>query len=196
MKENLNINMNTYCAEINIPIQPLLNFDVYDPWRARRTMAGYANLEYISLERLNPELVDYLSKRNLQVSQVDILYCEPGQSHAIHVDQPYVENFIEGDYVRINWIYGGSDSKMIWYRLKDPANKPPSNRMIYNKDHVEEIYSQTVLGTQIVQIGVPHTVMAGSERRYAVCCHIVSRNISPSRVTMARALEIFQDIIV
>lgn len=188
--------MNNYCAEINIPIQPLLNFDVYDPWRARRTNAAYANLEYITLRHLNPALVDYLSKRNLQVSQVDILYCEPGQSHPIHVDQPYVENFVEDDYVRINWIYGGSDSKMIWYRLKDPANKPPSDRMVYDKDHVEEVYSQTVLGTQIIQIGVPHTVTAGSERRYAVCCHIVYKDRPSSRVTMAEALGILQDIAV
>jgi hypothetical protein len=196
MKENLNINMNTYCAEINIPIQPLVEFDVYDPNRIRRTQPCYPNLEYISSDMLNPELVDYLSNRNLEVSQVDIFYCEPGHAHPIHVDQPYVKNFIEDDYVRINWIYGGSDSEMIWYRLKDPANKPPADRMFYNKDHMEKIYSQNIQGTQIVQIGVPHTVKAGSERRYAICCHIVYKNCPSSRVTMSEALAVFQDIIV
>ena len=184
-----------YCAEINIPIQPLVEFNVYDPNRTRRTQPLYTNLEYISLDMLNPELVDYLSKRNLQVSQVDIFYCEPGQSHPIHVDQPYVKNFIEDDYVRINWIYGGSDSEMIWYKLIDPANKPPADRMVYNENHVEKVYSKNILGTQIVQIGVPHTVKAGSERRYAICCHIVYKNSPSTRVTMAEAMALFQDII-
>lgn len=189
--------MNTYCSKVDIPIQPLINFDVYDPSRRRNLNQHYSNLEYVPLNFLNPELANYLSERNLQVSLIDIFYCNPGQSHPIHVDQPHVKNFIEGDYVRLNWIYGGLDSEMSWYELKDTVNKVNRNQvahMIYDASNVNKVHSQNILGTQIVQVGVPHTVKAGSERRYAICCDI-SRKDSLSRVTMTEALEIFQDIV-
>ena len=188
--------MNTYCSKVNIPIKPLINFDVYDSSRRRNLNRYYSNLEYVPLSFLNPELANYLSERNLQVSEIDIFYCKPGQSHPIHVDQPHVKNFIEGDYVRLNWIYGGADSEMHWYETKESVKKVDRNlvgHMIYNEKDMNKIYSENISGTQIVQVGVPHTVKAGLERRHAICCDI-SRTDSPSRITMAEALEIFQDI--
>lgn len=189
--------MNTYCSKVNIPIQPLINFDVYDPSRQRNLNKYYSNLEYIPLNFLNPELSSYLNKKNLQVTLIDIFYCNPGQSHPIHVDQPHVKKFTDGDYVRLNWIYGGSDSEMIWYKFKDSVEKVDRTKvahMTYNEMDMDQIHSQTILDTQLVQVGVPHTVKAGTEKRYAICCDI-SHKYSRSRVTMADALKIFQDVI-
>jgi hypothetical protein len=190
--------MNTYCSKVSIPIQPLINFDVYNPTRKRTLNQHYSNLEYVPLTYLNPELISFLSERNLQVSLIDIFYCNAGQSHPIHVDQPHVKHFTEGDYVRLNWIYGGSDSEMIWYETKNHVKKINRNlvaHMIYDEKDMNKIHSQNILGTQIVQVGVPHTVRAGTERRHAICCDI-SRKDYPSRVSMSEALEIFKDILV
>ena len=190
--------MTTFCSKVNIPIQPLINFDVYDPSRPKILNPRYSFVESVSLAYLNPELVDYLSKRNLLISQLDIIYCDSGQSHPIHVDYPHVKSYIAGDYVRLNWIYGGSDSEMSWYELKDSAKQDNQSLIArkYNENDVNKIHSQNILGTQLVQVGIPHTVKTGVERRYAICCDISSRKISPSRVTMADALRIFQDVIV
>jgi hypothetical protein len=195
---SINIGMNTFCQKINIPIEPLFSgFDVYDPKRPRNLNKQYANLEYVPLICLNPELKKFMDQKSMVISLIDIFYCNPYDVHPIHVDQPHVDKFIENDYVRINWIYGGLDSEMKWYRFKDNVNKLNKDQVkhiVYGPDDVECIHSQAISGPHLVQVGIPHTVQNYSQRRYSVCADIIHKDTG-SRITMNQALDIFKDLI-
>ena len=190
--------MNILCKKIKVPFEPLINFDVYNTTRKRNLNKQYSNLEYIPVSLLNSKLANFLDQRGLCVSLIDLFYCNPNQAHPIHVDQPHVDKFVEGDYVRLNWIYGGSDSEMKWYKFKDNAQRVDRHRVnhvIYNDTNVDCIHSQCITGTYIVQVGIPHTVQAHSEKRHAFCTDIIHKD-TKARVTMSEALQIFSDILV
>jgi hypothetical protein len=194
----INISMNTFCRSINIDIDPLFEgFDAYDINRPRNLNKHYSNLEYIPLVFVNPKLKSFMDQRNIMVSLVDIFYCGPYEAHPIHVDQPHVDQFVENDYVRINWIYGGEGSEMKWYKFRnhiDQLDRHKVQHIVYGPDDVECIHSQAISGPHLVQVGIPHTVQNQDQKRHSICADIIHKDTG-RRITMNQALNIFKDLI-
>jgi hypothetical protein len=116
---------------------------------------------------------------------------------SIHSDRA-----ISGDYSKLNWIYGGKDSVMKWYTVKNsiqstaPLYKTPidSPSLQYKAADVELIHEQAVGKPSLVQVGCPHNVVNGPEERF--CVSIVFKHKSTrDRVTMAEAVAVFKDYI-
>ncbi len=106
-----------YCYHINLDIKPLkFNLEFPDVPPAGKPIS-YA--ETFSLDSINPELVNFLDQRNITVGWVEIFHKYPGMStwEQIHVDEH------KGDFVKLNWIWGGNDSYMCWFKEKNNLNK-------------------------------------------------------------------------
>ena len=101
--------MNLYCNPLSLSIPPLLE-DV-DVTTITESHAR------ISLDKMNPEIKQVLLDLGIHVSLIELFHREPGNKGTIHTDnQP-------GDFAKINWIYKGKNSYMLWFSVKDPNSK-------------------------------------------------------------------------
>jgi hypothetical protein len=114
-------------------------------------------------------------------------------SGGIHVDLK-----TPGDYAKINWVFGGEDSCMHWYTIKDEfKNKPASTSIVstsyvsYTASEVNLVYSENFRKPSLLQVGVPHNVINGNQERFAVSM-VFSDSKSGLRPTLAEAKEIFK----
>ena len=117
----------------------------------------------------------------------------PDKSYAIHTDN------VGGDYVKMNWIFGGKDSLMQWYNVNPGVNKEPvktainSLYMSFTKDEVTMSHAQTVKFPTIVQVGIPHNIYNPTEDRF--CVSVMLRDNNNLRMTMEQAQKIFASYI-
>jgi hypothetical protein len=166
--------MTDYCIPLTLDFYPL-----------NRSITEYGTIPYqnIDLNDINPKLYDFFKKYNLGLSSFGLFYKPAPSFIKPHTDCQ------GGDYVKINYIYGGKDSKMIWYKTKDTTNTISNIRgkaglfIPYHLNEVEKIYEQTLSEFNIVQVGIPHNILNMIEPRWCltiVICHESDR----SRVTM------------
>lgn len=176
--------MTTYCKSLNLTMSPLIDSDIVK--QTERHME-------INLDRINPILYATLRLLGVRVSYAECFRLNPFQPNNIHTDT------VRGDYVKINWIYGGKDSTMSWYSPKSAVDKPlmlTSTGTTYENYEPEEVtlvHSQQLHSPSLVQVGVPHNVQNYSELRYAVSLVIAKGD---KRLTMDEALVIFKDYII
>lgn len=179
-----------YCYNLNLDIKPL-KFDL----ELKDVPYGH---DYYSVSDANPELVDFLAQRNVRIGRIVMFNKDPGiySDLQIHIDEG------GGDFVKLNWVWGGADSYMCWYKDKNPIKRT----MQYTKDNttytqciadeVEMIYKENLQGPCIVQVGIPHNVIMGKEHRHALSMLLVDTGTnSHSRLSYDRSLIAFSDCI-
>lgn len=151
-----------YCYNLNLDIKPLkFDLELKDVYRSH---------ENYSVNDVNPELVDFLSQRNISIGWVEIFHKDPGMSPygQIHLDE------FRGDFVKLNWVYGGSDSHMCWYKENNPVEKPIQSTEVntpyigFNIYEVTMVHKEKLQGPCIIQAGIPHNVIMGREYRHAL----------------------------
>lgn len=113
-----------------------------------------------------------LLEKNIIVSLIEHFYSPPNYKQIIHIDQ----NFL-GDYVKINYVYGGENSVMKWYNVKENSKlnfkiskvNVSANFISYNDDDVEKIYETNIKKYfSLLQVGVPHNVVNSEEERFCI----------------------------
>jgi hypothetical protein len=135
-----------YCYPLDLEIEPLrykLRFKEDNP-----------AIEKLELRDLNPELVLFLAERNIAVTWLEIFHKKPNdnKSYGIHID---VE---QGDQVKINWIYGGSNSTMKWYSENTGSTPVPFKTLIdtpcivFNPEDVVLQHEECLRGPNVVQV--------------------------------------------
>jgi hypothetical protein len=148
-------------------------------------------------EYLSTEIKDFFIHQKQYIAVVEIFYMVPNGSVAIHIDDTE-----PGDFTKINWIFGGKNSKMIWYERKDSSKKAAlassyrnTGALHFTKDEVTEMHREYLQGPNLLQVGCPHTVVNGSEERF--CVGVVFKNDKTTNVwnrpTMEESIEIFKD---
>ena len=108
---------------------------------------------------------------------------------------------VAGDYAKLNWVYGGDNSVMNWYKINSNYTQPLLNTtninsyaLYYKTDEVDLIHSQTIGLPSLVQVGCPHNVVNGSTERF--CISLVFENsISKKRLTFNEAVALFKNYI-
>ena len=173
----LNLNISLFKEGITVDDLPRSNISILD-----------------QKKYLNNEIFKFFDLLNLNLFLVEVFYKSPGDTGGIHVD------VIIGDFTKLNWVYGGGDSKMNWYKpfdnkhivlQKTTANTP---YISYSRHQVEKIEDTIIKNPTLVQVGVPHDVSNVTEDRF--CISFVFRdNITNRRLTMAESLERFKDYI-
>lgn len=174
--------MNNYCLLLNTSIEPLIpSIDV---------TAQRAHHQLLTMDQVNPDLLSWLDSMDMETSFAEVFHWGPGESGSIHVDNH------EGDFVKLNWVYGGAGSSTTWYQKLDPTPKPlaktvvNTNTFFYTPKELAKVHSQNVVGPCILQVGIPHQVVnSGQEHRHTLC--FVPKFKNGSYISMKEAQEIF-----
>jgi hypothetical protein len=151
-----------YCYNLNLDIKPL-KFDL----ELKDVQCSHENY---SVNDVNPELVDFLSQRNIKVTWVEIFHKDPSVSPygQIHLDE------FRGDFVKLNWVYGGEDSFMCWYKENYPVEEVIQSTEIntpyigFNIYEVSMVHKERLQGPCVIQAGIPHNVIMGKQYRHAL----------------------------
>ncbi len=102
-----------------------------------------------------------------------------------------------GDYVKINWVFGGVGSEMLWYEPKKHFNKHMLGSTIetpfipYKPFEVNVLHKETIHSPSVVQVGIPHSVINFLDPRLCVSVVIVDSN--RNRISMQQAQTIFKN---
>lgn len=172
-----------YFKKITIPINPLV--DTFD------LLSQTTIHERISFKNVNPELISFFKSKNIEIKAVECFYRTPNSRRGIHTDAS------GGDYVKFNWIYGGKNSILRWFKVNPGIHKEPilthisTPYTLYEPNEVTQTeVTTTNPGTYIIQVGVPHQAINFNEHRH--CLSLVPY-INDEKIPMHVALELFKE---
>ncbi|CAB4241599.1 hypothetical protein UFOVP71_137 [uncultured Caudovirales phage] len=161
--------MNNYYADLNLNV-PLFKAHVVVDNLPKESLSKLTPFE----EYISDELIELFSTLNVYIRSVEIFYCNPHHVGGIHVDAD------GGDFVKINYVFGGEGSLMNWYAVK-PNQTPkfgttPVRTFYWNwkPEQVDLVHSHTVKFPTLVQVGKPHQVNTTDEAR--LCVSIIVAN--------------------
>lgn len=178
--------MNPYCTNLNFNIPVFRDSVDLEKFTSCYQMQGHRS-------DLNPTLLKFLLTKNIKVFFFETFFLLPDNREVIHIDH------LSGDYVKLNYVYYGNNSKMNWYKPKDEIKKSISTTPIgtkfisYNKNEVDLLHSQSVGFPGLVQVGIPHSITNPEDKR--LCISLVLHNLKCKRLTMNESLEIFKEYI-
>jgi len=179
--------MNNFCVDMKSTLQLLK--DDYDPFSAPM---GHSKLDITHVREEFLELVDSL---NLKTLYVEVFVKGPNYGPGVHVDHGKI------DQAKLNWVYGGKDSYMTWYKIIPEKvnnirfNVTPINSysVVYPEHAVEEIHRHVVKCPSMVQSGIPHGIHTLDESRY--CYSAVLLTKENQRLTFSQMTDLFKDYI-
>lgn len=177
--------MNKFCTNLNINLTPLKHdIEFY----------GTAGHQQIPASELHPELVAFFKKYNLIVLLAEMFYNGPNNVSKIHIDS------VGGDYSKVNFVWGGENSQMVWYKSNDsvPGASDAKTRIgtkfiSFTPDEVDVVHQQSVGFPSIVQVGIPHNVVNSNAPRW--CLSIVPARKNGKRLTMDETFHTFKDLL-
>lgn len=138
---------------------------------------------------LSNEILELFQTLNLDITILEIFYRSRNVNSNIHIDSA------GGDYAKLNWIFGGKDSKMRWWKPKSllsgdtRVSDIKTNFISYKPDEVDLLYEAELVTPSLVQVGIPHNVYNPDyEERY--CFSLVYRK-NNKRPTMRESVDLF-----
>jgi hypothetical protein len=170
--------MTNYCTSLNLNINPV-NID-----------HNYLKEKYLTRiepDQLNLELITLLKNHDIEITYSESFYSPPGFVQQIHTDE------YGGDYVKLNFIYGGAGSQMHWYQIKNTVEsqvmkKTATNKnyISWNADQVDLIESNSLIYPSLIQVGCPHNIINKDQHRLCITL-VLCDAISTKRLTMSEA---------
>jgi hypothetical protein len=145
------------------------------------------------LTALNQSFIDWLQERNLSASFLEVFYLPAHCTvRRIHTDLDHITD----QAAKINFIIGGEDSPMQWFKLKTGArsylgiNRAPedvnqgvvSPYLSWSRDECEIIDQAILSGSNLIHAGIPHVVFTNTKPRVAVSV-VVRDIVSRQRLT-------------
>jgi hypothetical protein len=180
--------MNRYCNHLNLDFLPLFKETVdINQFKLVRHTKG--NLKF----HLHPVFLDFLNSINLQAGGLEMFYSNPNFIQGIHIDDTGNER------VKLNYIYGGKNSFMNWYDIKDNVvpvikqTRTGSSYVEFTEDEVNLVYQSNVKFPSLVQVGIPHNIINPTEHRLCVSVLLYRNN---SCINMTDAIESFKQYMI
>lgn len=179
--------MNPYYSELSFQFDPLTDMDV--------ALKQILPQRKIDLKYINPELISILKPLGLRIHYSECFMRLKNNVNFIHTD-----NHGQREFVKINWIYGGKDGYMSWFRPKDESfgslSYTPGNTA-FIRYMPEEVDLVCKLVTEnkpyLIQAGIPHDITNPTETRFCICC-LLSYSDGRS-ISMSEAQEKLKDFI-
>jgi len=143
---------------------------------------------------INEKIFDFFNSLNLKIKFVESFFKTPTAPQNIHIDA------VGGDYTKLNWVFGGGESQMTWYKPKTNLTKevsisPTGTRFLrFAESEVEETDRTSIMYPTLIQVGVPHDVINVTENRH--CISFLFQNQDNKALTMQESVEIFKDYII
>jgi len=173
---------NFYSLNLNIP---LFDQEIELPRK---------KISMLDTNLLNKELVEFLKSVNLRIPLVEVFFKNSQYPETIHIDSQ------GGDYTKLNWVFGGGQSKMCWYKPKPNVKRLSLITEIntlyfyYERADVELIESTQIINPTIIQVGIPHSIIDVTQDRF--CVSLVLRNaITNRRVSMKDTVSLLEKYI-
>jgi hypothetical protein len=185
--------MNCYCIDLNLN-EPLL--------KSEELLSEILNKRLphsrIDVTCINQYFVELLKSKGLKITLAESFF---RAAYSPDQNQPYSQIHKDtlgiSDSSKINWIYGGANSKMNWYA---PLNGIAPNisgsavgmkyEYYYLKD-LEFLHSQEVGRPSLVQVGLPHSISNIVEDR--LCLSVRYADINTGEfITFDKAIDIFK----
>lgn len=147
----------------------------------------------ISMDEINEEFINLLNSIGIKICHSQFFYSPPYYNGPIHVDN------VGGDYTKINYVFGGSNSRMFWYKLKSNIKVPMKKTMVgvfykeYTTDQVDMIDSHILGFPSLVQVGIPHNMVNQDEPR--ICAAFVLHDPEKNLLTMSESVTRLQNYI-
>jgi hypothetical protein len=182
------VNLNPYCTNLNFNNIPLFKEGVNVSMFKSVQTRGNVDLH------LHPDLINFLDSLGIKISFFETFGLLANSKEYIHTDS------LSGDYVKLNYIFGGKNSKMNWYSVKPNLNKTSSITSIgtqylkYDIEEVELVYSQSVNFPSIVQVGIPHSIT--NPDTWRICISLIIIDSNHKRISMSVAQKIFKNYII
>jgi len=158
---------------------------------------------HLTHDMINSEFKSFLKSLNLYVDYARYFYYPPNFKLSCHIDCRAVDygNPEEQNNVKLNFVYGGQGSEMIWYQLK-PGRQPKFKKntvgqtiVQYAPEDLEEIYRTNLGLPSLVDTMTVHNIQNYDDERTSYCLTL-SNQLTKKRISWAEAVEIFQDYIV
>ena len=113
------------------------------------------NIHYQLPHKLvSDELKEFFIKHGKLFGFIEIFYIPPNSNLGLHTDE-----HVPGSYGKINWVFSGKDSQMIWYDLKDPSVNGKSQNTYINTPSIsykiEDLifkYAEHLEGPNLVEV--------------------------------------------
>lgn len=133
----------------------------------------------MALSTLSVSFVDWLQNLELTPSFLEIFYLPAHCTvRRIHTDLDHITDRA----AKINFIIGGEDAPMQWFKLKEGArsyldiNRAPENvnkgtvspYLSWSRDECEMIDQAILSGSNLIHAGIPHLVFTNTRPRVAV----------------------------
>jgi len=128
-------------------------------------------------EIFSKEWIDYVDSIGLELWKSTLLfYRRPNYyAHRAHVD-------IQTICCGINWIIGGEDSEMIWYKLPEGEHKTKTSiagtpYLSWPTIELEEIGRHKLSTTKLtlVRVDIPHAILVKSKDRWCISVRPISK---------------------
>ena len=144
---------------------------------------------------LNEKIFKFFDSLDLEIFFVETFFKQANNKNKIHIDGT------GNDYTKLNWVFGGGQSKMKWYAPLDNTLRPlfktatDTSYVAYTPEQVTEVESSIIRNPTLVQVGVPHNVVDITEDR--LCISVLFRNkINKNRLTMLESVQTFKKYII
>ena len=114
---------------------------------------------------LNPDILKIINDAGLRIGQTELFYSYPNMVSGIHRDVP------GNDISKINWIYYGNNSKMIWYDTDDNKHiDGPSNNKckFYTLEESTLLLETNIHSPSLIQAAIAHNIKNFDEPRWVV----------------------------
>jgi len=186
-------NMNQFCRHLKIPFE----LDTTELVSIQSSYKDLANPFVFDIQ-VDPVIVSYLKTNfNIDVTHGEVFYTPPKGQLPIHID-------VYGDEItKMNWIYGATDSEMIWYKVKDP-NKPLNKQLtpigtpyvLYNLEDCDKIFSDRIQKPSIINAAIPHGVINPTDIGRWCVSYVLLDGVIMEKLKWNDAVSRFKNIIV
>jgi hypothetical protein len=177
--------MNNYCLDLKFDFLPLRkDFDPYC------IPIGHTKLDE---QYISDEFFQCIDSLNLVLLYMEVFVKGPNYGPGVHVDHGKL------DMAKLNWVYGGSDSTMCWYKQKPGIKHIPkfnvtpikSQSIIYDIDDVDLVHEQRIGFPSLIQSGVPHGIYTKDETRHCYSAVLFTKDWK--RLKFSEMAELFKD---
>jgi len=154
--------MNTLCRPLNIPVPLFKEYFNKKKYSTERH-------QFLDRNEISPEYLNWIESLGLVLDHAEVFFSIPHTYYTIHQDQ-----HTRTDFPKINFIYGGLNSFMNWYKVKPGSPGTMSQTKIdtpyvgYTPEEVDLLYSTELKSPSLVQAGVPHNVTILGSPRWCV----------------------------
>ena len=174
--------MNPYHLKLNLPVK-------FNPLEV--DMKDGFHIKYKKSD-IDFELRDFLDNLGIKIGFAEVFYKTPDVCGGIHIDGEE-ENT---NFVKINYVYGGGNSLMNWYKLKPDkqirtGNTTVGTQYLFSEpEDCEKIWSHSVGECILVNVGQLHSITEVTEPRFCYSFYLYDKN--KERITWDQAIELFK----